>query len=905
MKKTLLLVDGSSYLYRAFHAMPDLRNAQGEPTGALYGVVNMLRKLVSDYKAEYAACIFDARGKTFRDDLYPEYKSHRPPMPEDLAAQIEPIHRAVRALGWPVLAIEGVEADDVIGTLACRAAERGVHTVVSTGDKDLAQLVNSHVTLVNTMSGEVLDEAGVVNKFGVPPDRIVDYLMLVGDTVDNVPGVTKVGPKTAAKWITEFGSIDKLVEGAEGIKGVAGSNLREAIPNFPLTRQLLTVKCDCDLTGHVDSVDDLTPRGRDEATLTELYERYGFRTWLRDLTGDAERVPTGDARVAAEVPAAPTELDYRIIADWAAFDAWMALAQGAELVALDTETTSLDEMQAKLVGLSMAVAPGVACYIPVAHRGPDGATQLPKDEVLARLRPWLEDASRPKLLHHAKYDTHVFANEGIRLAGIAEDTMLQAYVLESHRGVGLNDLAQRYLGRSGVSYEDLCGKGAKQIGFDEVAVDKAGHYAAEDADFTLQLHRVLRPQVAADAGLERIYLLEMQVSAVLTTIERNGVKVDAAELGRQSHKLGQEMLQLEQKAYELAGQPFNLNSPKQLGEILFGRMQLPVVRKTAGGAPSTDEEVLSKLAQDYPLPQVLLEYRGLSKLKSTYTDKLPRMINPATGRVHTHYSQAAVITGRLASSDPNLQNIPVRTEAGRRVREAFVAEQGLLLSADYSQIELRIMAHVSDDANLQRAFAAGEDIHRATASEVFGVSLADVSSEQRRAAKAINFGLIYGMGAQKLGKDIGVDTKQAKAYIDTYFARYPGVREYMDRTRAQAADQGYVETIFGRRLYLPEINSNKPQERAGAERTAINAPMQGTAADIIKKAMVAVDNWLESSGLDARVILQVHDELVLEVREDLVDQVREEIRGHMSGAATLDVPLLVEVGVGNNWDEAH
>lgn len=905
MKKTLLLVDGSSYLYRAFHAMPDLRNAQGEPTGALYGVVNMLRKLVSDYKAEYAACIFDARGKTFRDDLYPEYKSHRPPMPEDLAAQIEPIHRAVRALGWPVLAIEGVEADDVIGTLACRAAERGVHTVVSTGDKDLAQLVNSHVTLVNTMSGEVLDEAGVVNKFGVPPDRIVDYLMLVGDTVDNVPGVTKVGPKTAAKWITEFGSIDKLVEGAEGIKGVAGSNLREAIPNFPLTRQLLTVKCDCDLTGHVDSVDDLTPRGRDEATLTELYERYGFRTWLRDLTGDAERVPTGDARVAAEVPAAPTELDYRIIADWAAFDAWMALAHGAELVALDTETTSLDEMQAKLVGLSMAVAPGVACYIPVAHRGPDGATQLPKDEVLARLRPWLEDASRPKLLHHAKYDTHVFANEGIRLAGIAEDTMLQAYVLESHRGVGLNDLAQRYLGRSGVSYEDLCGKGAKQIGFDEVAVDKAGHYAAEDADFTLQLHRVLRPQVAADAGLERIYLLEMQVSAVLTTIERNGVKVDAAELGRQSHKLGQEMLQLEQKAYELAGQPFNLNSPKQLGEILFGRMQLPVVRKTAGGAPSTDEEVLSKLAQDYPLPQVLLEYRGLSKLKSTYTDKLPRMINPATGRVHTHYSQAAVITGRLASSDPNLQNIPVRTEAGRRVREAFVAEQGLLLSADYSQIELRIMAHVSDDANLQRAFAAGEDIHRATASEVFGVSLADVSSEQRRAAKAINFGLIYGMGVFGLASNLGITRDAAQAYIDRYFARYPGVAMYMENTRRVAREQGYVETVFGRRLQLPEIRGASGPRRQGAERAAINAPMQGTAADLIKMAMVAVQDWLEAEKLRTRMIMQVHDELVLEAPDSELELVKEALPRLMCNVAELRVPLVAEVGVGKNWEQAH
>ncbi|MGS1006559.1 DNA polymerase I [Achromobacter anxifer] len=905
MKKTLLLVDGSSYLYRAFHAMPDLRNAQGEPTGALYGVVNMLRKLVSDHKAEYAACIFDARGKTFRDDLYPEYKSHRPPMPEDLAAQIEPIHRAVRALGWPVLAIEGVEADDVIGTLAKRAAEHDVHTIVSTGDKDLAQLVNSHVTLVNTMTGEVLDEAGVVNKFGVPPDRIVDYLMLVGDTVDNVPGVTKVGPKTAVKWLTEFGSIDKLVEGAEDIKGVAGSNLREAIPNFPLTRQLLTVKYDCDLAGHVDAVDDLTPRPRDDATLNELYERYGFRTWLRDLTGDAERVPAGDARVAHEAPAAPVELDYQIISDWAAFDAWMEKLKDAPLVALDTETTSLDEMQARMVGMSLAVAPGVACYIPVAHRGPDNAPQLPKAEVLARLKPWLEDASRAKLLHHAKYDAHVFANEGIKLAGITEDTMLQAYVLESHRGVGLNDLAQRYLGRSGVSYEDLCGKGAKQIGFDEVAVDKAGHYAAEDSDFTLQLHQVLRPMVAADAGLNRIYLLEMQVSAVLTTVERNGVKVDAAELGRQSHKLGQEMLLLEQKAYELAGQPFNLNSPKQLGEILFGRMQLPVVRKTASGAPSTDEEVLSKLAQDYPLPQVLLEYRGLSKLKSTYTDKLPRMINPDTGRVHTHYSQAAVITGRLASSDPNLQNIPVRTAAGRRVREAFIAEQGMLLSADYSQIELRIMAHVSDDANLQRAFAAGEDIHRATASEVFGVSLADVSTDQRRAAKAINFGLIYGMGVFGLASNLGITRDAAQAYIDRYFARYPGVAMYMDDTRRRAREQGYVETVFGRRLQLPEIRGASGPRRQGAERAAINAPMQGTAADLIKMAMIAVQDWLEAEKLQTRMIMQVHDELVLEAPDAELELVKEALPRLMCNVAELRVPLVAEVGMGKNWEQAH
>ncbi|HEY0293946.1 MAG TPA: DNA polymerase I [Bordetella sp.] len=928
MNKTLLLVDGSSYLYRAFHAMPDLRNAQGEPTGAIYGVANMLRRLVQDHKADYAACIFDARGKTFRDDLYPEYKSHRPPMPPDLAAQIEPIHRLVRALGWPVLAVEGVEADDIIGTLARKAAEQGVDTIVSTGDKDLAQLVDSHVTLVNTMSGEVLDEAGVSAKFGVPPERIVDYLMLVGDAVDNVPGVTKVGPKTAVKWLSEYGSIEQLVAAADGIKGVAGENLRAAIAQFGLTRELLTVKCDCDLAGHVESLQDLAFGEANAPTLTEMYDRYGFRTWLREQTGDAQRVPLGDARIArvpagapgdpdepGAPPVAPVATDYRIVTDWAAFDAWMDLVKPAALVALDTETTSLEEMQARLVGVSMAVAPGVACYIPLAHRGPDAAsgldlddsavTQLPKDEVLARLRTWFEDASAAKLLHHAKYDTHVLANEGIALAGIAEDTMLQAYVLESHRGVGLSDLAKRYLGRSGVTYEELCGKGAKQIGFDEVAISKAGFYSAEDADFTLQLHQVLRPRLAAEAGLETIYKLEMQVSHVLTVIERNGVKVDAEELGRQSHVLGQEMLVQEQRAFELAGQPFNLNSPKQLGEILFERMGLPVVRKTPGGAPSTDEEVLTKLAQDYPLPQVLLDYRGLSKLKSTYTDKLPRMIDPATGRVHTHYSQAAVITGRLASSDPNLQNIPVRTEAGRRVREAFIAERGVLLSSDYSQIELRIMAHVSNDANLQSAFAAGEDIHRATASEVFGVPLADVTGEQRRAAKAINFGLIYGMGVFGLASSLGITRDAAQAYIGRYFDRYPGVARYMDDIKQLAHAQGYVETVFGRRLYFPDINGGSGPRRQGAERAAINAPMQGTAADLIKMAMVQVQQWLDEEKLQSRMIMQVHDELVLEVPDDEVGLVREQLPRLMCGVAELRVPLVAEVGVGKNWEQAH
>ena len=893
-------------MYRAFHAMPDLRNSKGEPTGALYGVVNMLRKLVSDHKAEYAACIFDARGKTFRDDLFPDYKSHRPPMPEDLARQIEPIHRAVRALGWPVLAIEGVEADDIIGTLSKQAAAHGVNTIVSTGDKDLAQLVNPQVSLVNTMSGEYLDVAGVNAKFGVPPERIVDYLMLVGDTVDNVPGVQKVGPKTAVKWLTEHGSIEGVVAAADSIKGVAGNNLREAIPNFALTRELLTVKCDCDLVDHIDSLADLVWRPVDEPTLVELYENYGFRTWLREVTNDADRIPAQDARVdAAAVPPQPAQTDYEIVTEWARLDHWLDQIKQATLTALDTETTSLDQMQARIVGLSLAVTPGQACYIPLAHRGQDVGPQLPLDEVLARLRPWLEDADAPKLLHHAKYDTHVFANEGIALKGVAEDTMLQAYVLESHRGVGLTELAQRYLGRSGSTYESLCGKGANQICFDEVAIDKAGEYACEDADFTLQLHHVLRPRVAQSEGLERIYKIEIDVSEVLARVERNGVRVDAAALGRQSHELGQEMLTTEQQAYELAGQPFNLNSPKQLGEVLFTQMGLPVVRKTASGAPSTDEEVLSKLALDYPLPKLLLDYRGLSKLKSTYTDKLPRMIDPRTGRVHTRYAQAAVLTGRLASSDPNLQNIPVRTAAGRRVREAFVPESGSLVSADYSQIELRIMAHVSDDANLQHAFASGEDVHRATASEVFNVALSEVTTDQRRAAKAINFGLIYGMGVFGLAANLGITRDAAQAYIDRYFTRYPGVAQYMASTRNLAREQGYVETVFGRKLWLPEIRGGSGPRRQAAERAAINAPMQGTAADLIKLAMVDVQRWLDQEKLRSLLIMQVHDELVLEVPDDELDIVRDNLPGLMCNVAQLRVPLLAEVGVGKNWEQAH
>ncbi len=883
--------------------MPDLRNAKGEPTGALYGVISMLRRLISEHKADYAACVFDARGKTFREELYSDYKGHRPSMPEDLAAQVEPIHRAVAAMGWAVISVPGVEADDIIGTLACQATAQNVHTVISTGDKDLAQLVNEHVELVNTMNGERLNVQGVMDKFGVAPSRIVDYLMLTGDAVDNIPGVPKVGPKTAVRWLTEYGSIESLVEQAGSIKGVAGENLRNTIPNFPLTRQLVTIKVDCDVDV-VDSLDSLIPRPSDHAALIELFEHYGFRNWLRELTGDADRVPVQDARVAINAPPAPPAA-YETVLSFEDLDRWVASIEAGELVAVDTETTSLDPMAARLVGLSLATAGGVACYIPVAHRGPDGVVQLPKDQVLERLRPWLENPAAAKLLHNAKYDAHVLANEGVRLAGVTEDTMLQSYVWESHRRVNLQELSERWLGRSGSTYEEICGKGAKQICFDEVEVEKAAQYACEDADFTWQLHQILRPKIAAEPGLEAIYKLEIRCSEVLTTIERNGVKVDPHVLAMQSHEMGRQMLELERKVYDIAGQPFNLNSPKQLGEILFQRMQLPVVRKTASGAPSTDEEVLNRLALDYPLPALILEYRSLAKLKSTYTDKLPKMINATTGRIHTRYTQAAVVTGRLASSDPNLQNIPVRTAEGRRVRTAFVAGDGQIVSADYSQIELRIMAHMADDDNLRNAFIEEQDIHRATASEVFGVGLDAVTSEQRRAAKAINFGLIYGMGEFGLASNLGITRDAAKAYIDRYFTRYPGVARYMEGVRARAGDQGYVETVFGRRIWLPDLRGAKGPRRAAAERAAINAPVQGTAADLIKMAMVAVEDWLRDEGMRARLVMQVHDELVLDVPADEVEIVAGRLPRLMCAVAELTVPLAAEVGIGANWEQAH
>ena len=904
---TLLLVDGSSYLYRAFHALPDLRNSAGEPTGAVRGVLSMLRRLIADYKAEYRACVFDAKGKTFRDDWYPEYKANRPPMPDDLRAQIAPLHDAIQAEGWPLLCVDGVEADDVIGTLTREAAEAGWEVVISTGDKDLTQLVGPGVRWVNTMSEEVLDAAGVEAKFGVPPSRIVDYLALVGDTVDNVPGVDKCGPKTAVKWLHQYGDLDALMARADEVGGKVGENLRKHLDFLPLGRRLVTVDTAVDLPVELAA---LSPAERDRDRLGDLYRRLEFRSWLAELErGESAAVADDGAEAGAGADSADAgdARDYVAILDEAALDAWLAKIDGAELTAFDTETTSLDPMAARLVGMSFAVTPGEAAYLPLAHVLADGPAQLALDRVLARLKPWLESDRHAKVGQNLKYDAHVLANHGIRLGGIVHDTLLQSYVLESDRTRDMDSLARRHLDITTIPYSEVCGKGAKQIGFAEVAIDRATEYAAEDADVTLRLHRHLYPRLAAEPKLESLYRdIEMPVLAVLLEMERNGVLVDGELLQRQSGEIGKRLHELEQEAHRLAGQPFNLGSPKQLGEILFGKLELPVVKKTAKGQPSTDEEVLQKLAEDYPLPKLLLEYRMLSKLKSTYTDKLPQSVNPDTGRVHTSYSQAVAVTGRLASSEPNLQNIPIRTDEGRRIRAAFVAPAGSrIVSADYSQIELRIMAHLSGDPGLLAAFGRGDDVHRATAAEIFGVAPDEVASEQRRTAKVINFGLIYGMSAHGLARNLGIERSAAATYIDRYFARYPGVAAYMDRTRAEARDRGYVETVFGRRLHLPDIRASNVGRRQAAERAAINAPMQGTAADLIKLAMIAVSRWLREDSLRSRLILQVHDELVLEVPDDELDLVRVRLPELMAGVAALEVPLLAEVGDGANWDEAH
>ena len=911
--KTLLLVDGSSYLYRAFHALPDLRNRHNEPTGAIFGVLNMLRRLHKDYPADYSACVFDAKGKTFRDAIYPQYKAQRPPMPDDLVKQITPLHEAIEAMGWPLLMVEGVEADDVIGALTQQAQAEGLRTVISTGDKDIAQLVNAQVTLVNTMTNEVLDEAGVLNKFGLPPARIVDYLALVGDVVDNVPGVEKCGPKTAVKWLTQYGTLENLMAHAAEVSGVVGENLRRALPWLPTARELVTIRCDVALPL---GLHQLTHAVHDNARLAELYERLEFKTWLREIqasggrTQEAEK--TGSAAALNPPPSPPlgvavTTRNYETILSQTQLQVWLDKIAAAPLVCLDTETTSLDPMQARLVGLSFSVEAGQAAYLPLAHDAVDAPAQLDFATTLARIKPLLENPAIRKVGQNLKYDKHVLANHGIQLNGIAHDTLLQSYVLESHRSHGMDDLALRHLDLQTIRYEEVAGKGAKQIGFNQVAVEQAAEYAAEDADVTLQLHQALYPQIERDAGLAHIYgHLEMPVLDILFKIERCGVLIDPRMLHAQSHELGQKLLVLEQQAHALAGQPFNLGSPKQLQEILFGKLGIKPLKKTPSGAPSTDEDVLQELALDYPLPKVLLEYRGLAKLKSTYTDKLPRSVDGATGRVHTSYSQAVAVTGRLASSDPNLQNIPVRTAEGRRIREAFIAPAGgVIVSADYSQIELRIMAHLSRDAGLLRAFAAGEDIHRATAAEIFGITREEVSSEQRRYAKVINFGLIYGMSAFGLASQLGVERSAAQSYIDRYFARYPGVADYMQRTRQAAHSQGFVETLFGRRLWVPEINSPNGMRRQAAERAAINAPMQGTAADLIKLAMIAVDDWLTQKNLVARMVMQVHDELVLEVPENELDLIRCELPRLMGGVAKLDVPLEVEVGVGANWESAH
>ncbi|OWW20542.1 DNA polymerase I [Noviherbaspirillum denitrificans] len=916
MNKTLLLVDGSSYLYRAFHAMPDLRNAEGAPTGAIYGMINMLRKLRNDYSAAYIACVFDAKGKTFRDDLYPEYKAHRPPMPEDLARQVEPIHEAVRALGWPILMVEGIEADDVIGTLAKQAVEHGMEAVISTGDKDMAQLVNAHVTLINTMTNEKLDIAGVTAKFGVPPERIVDYLTLIGDTVDNVPGVEKVGPKTAVKWLTQYGTLDNIIAQANDIGGAVGGNLRKALDWLPTGRKLITIKDDCDLVAHMVSIpESLVAKPMDKDAMIDFFKRYGFKTWLRELAGD-DAVPTRPAAQQDsgepqgslfDAPAAPEKTEYETVLTDAQLDRWIATINAAALTSVDTETTSLDPMRAQLVGISLCCTPGIAAYIPVAHSYQDAPAQLSREHVLEKLKPWLEDAGKRKAGQNLKYDSHVFANHGVTLRGIEHDTLLQSYVFESHKSHDMDSMAMRHLNRKTITFEEVCGKGASQICFDQVAVERATEYAAEDADITLQLHNAMWPRVHQDAGLTFVYeKIEVPTSVVLQKIERNGVLIDADLLAAQSHELGLRMLEMEKQAYELAGQPFNLNSPKQIGEIFFDKLQLPVVKKTPSGTPSTDEEVLQKLAENYPLPKILLDYRSLSKLKSTYTDKLPKMVNPSTGRVHTNYAQAVAVTGRLASNDPNLQNIPVRTAEGRRIREAFIAPPGsVIVSADYSQIELRIMAHISGDENLLRAFAEGEDIHRATAAEIFGTTPAEVTSEQRRYAKVINFGLIYGMSAFGLASNLGIERSAAQMYIDKYFQRYPSVAQYMADTRTQAKAHGYVQTVFGRRLWLAEINSPNGPRRQAAERAAINAPMQGTAADLIKLSMIAVQDWLETERMESKMVMQVHDELVLEVRESELDVVRQKLPELMRGVATLKVPLIAEVGVGPNWDKAH
>lgn len=901
--KTLVLVDGSSFLYRAYHALPPLTNSRGEPTGAVLGVTNMLRKLISAHATPHVGVVFDAPGRTFRDDLFEQYKSHRPPMPDDLRSQIKPLHAIIRAMGLPLLIESGVEADDVIGTLALRAAEQGYFVIISTGDKDMAQLVCDRIVLENSMYDIRLDQEGVIAKFGVPPERIVDYLALVGDTSDNIPGVPKVGPKTAAKWLQEYGSLDAIIEQADSVGGKVGENLRATLDQIPLSRQLATIRCDLSLPLTPDELSSTDP---DLNALRDWLKLMEFNSWLRQLENGAESPAPSPQTQAAATPAVKGH--YEAVLTEADLNRWIRQLETAELFAFDTETTSLDYTQAAIVGVSFAVKAGEAAYVPLAHTYPGAPAQLNREHVLEQLRPLLEAPDRGKLGQHLKYDANVLANHGITLRGMRHDTMLESYVLNSTATRhDMDSLANFYLQHQAISYEDVAGKGAKQIGFDQVGLTEATEYAAEDADVTLRLHETLWPRMNAVPSLKRVYeTLEIPLIPVLSRIERTGVLVDVFMLAEQSRELAGRMLELEREAHAVAGSPFNLGSPKQIQTVLYDKLNLPVLKKTPKGQPSTDESVLAELAELYDLPRLILDYRSVSKLRSTYTEKLPQQINPRTGRVHTSYHQAVAATGRLSSSDPNLQNIPVRTAEGRRIRQAFIAPKGhKIVAADYSQIELRIMAHFSGDPNLRLAFAENADVHRHTAAEVFGVTLDEVSTDQRRSAKAINFGLIYGMSAFGLAKQLGVDRTLAQRYIDTYFERYPGVKAFMDQSRETAREKGYVETLMGRRLYVPDIRSRNGQSRQYAERTAINAPMQGTAADIIKAAMIAVDEWIQSTEVPVRMIMQVHDELVFEVAEDFIDEARETIRALMAGATELSVPLLVDVGVGDNWDEAH
>jgi DNA polymerase-1 len=900
--KKLVLVDGSSYLYRAYHALPPLTNSRGEPTGAVHGVLNMLAKLAKEYPIEHFAVVFDAPGKTFRDDLYAQYKANRPPMPDDLREQVQPILDAVTGMGLPLLRIEGVEADDVIGTLCRQATDAGMDVLVSTGDKDMAQLVNENVTLVNTMTATLLDREGVKNKFDVYPEQIIDYLALVGDSSDNIPGVPKVGPKTAAKWLNEYASAAGIIEHAEEIKGKVGESLRDNIEQLLLSQDLATIRQGVELP---QGPKDLTRRDADKEKLTELFSHLELRTMLRKLnevSGDAESTPDIEPVEQGE------KGDYETVLTDKAFRKWLEKVGQAELVAIDTETTSLNYMRAELVGISLAVETGEAAYIPVAHDYPGAPDQLARDDVLSAMKTFLEDSNARKVGHHLKYDAHIFARYGIHLKGMAYDSMLESYVLNSvATRHDMNSVARHYLHAETIHYEDVAGKGAKQISFSQVDLEQAAPYAAEDADITLRLHERLWGSLCEIESLKKLYeSIEQPLVPILFEMEETGVLIDRGMLKVQSGELAVLMLELQEKAHELAGGPFNLGSPKQLQQILFENLGLPVIRKTPKGQPSTAEDVLQELATDYELPQVILNYRSLSKLKSTYTDKLPEQICEATGRVHTSYHQAVAATGRLSSTDPNLQNIPIRTPEGRRIRQAFIAPEGnVLLAADYSQIELRIMAHLSGDSGLLKAFAEGRDIHQATAAEVFDVALDEVSKDHRRSAKAINFGLMYGMSAFGLAKQLGIGRGEAQEYIDLYFDRYPGVKAYMDDTRLNARETGFVETLFGRRLYLPEINDRNAQRRQYAERSAINAPMQGSAADIIKMAMIAVQDWLQADRVPARMVMQVHDELVFEVDEQALDPIRDRIVELMSGAASLDVPLIVDTGVGANWDEAH